>query len=380
MAIEHRINRNGTPPAPVRLLLQPEHKRLAARYLQAVDETVKALAVWFAVGSDDTIEFDDQPWSAAPRADESGGADTRVPWWTLETSMTVELAVSRTVVGQYVRGWFDVSRLPSSFVAGFVEYASRRIVANMFEGRNNPPGFAFYEGRYFGRFVPRFFRIRLLPDSDGDPIERYRTASNGAAKTALMFMALDRWLGRPTFDAVIAEFAQKFHARASTTDDFARTASEVSGQDLAWLLAPALDPAASYDYAVKSITIEPRGETYDATVLVARLGTAAFSGNSAAPIGGYASGNAVTIDIAFADDARVREQWDGRDAEKSYEYGSRSPVVSAVVDPERTVTFDLRRTNNSRTVGSAAATASRRWSVRWLVWLEQLLMTWGALA
>ena len=41
-------------------------------------------------------------------------------------------------------------------------------------GRNLQPGYAMLERRYFGGFVPRFVRIRLLPEADGDPLPAYR--------------------------------------------------------------------------------------------------------------------------------------------------------------------------------------------------------------
>ena len=53
-----------------------------------------------------------------------------------------------------------------------IELAARRAVVPLFESENLPPGYAFLEQRFFGGFVPRFVRIRLFPESDGDPAAR----------------------------------------------------------------------------------------------------------------------------------------------------------------------------------------------------------------
>ena len=57
----------------------------------------------------------------------------------------------------------NTAALPPWFVDGLVEYSARRIVTPMFQGDNLQPGYAMFEQRYFGGFVPRFIRLRLLP-------------------------------------------------------------------------------------------------------------------------------------------------------------------------------------------------------------------------
>jgi hypothetical protein len=52
-------------------------------------------------------------------------------------------------------------------------------------------------------------------------------------------------------------------------------------------------------------------------------------------------------------------------------------AVSAQVDPERTLLLDVNYTNNSKSLEPKAGAAARRWSLTWLIWLQDHLLTYG---
>jgi hypothetical protein len=74
------------------------------------------------------------------------------------------------------------------------------------------------------------------------------------------------------------------------------------------------------------------------------------------------------------------ERWDGRDRWKLFTYERGSEGVSAHVDPARTLLLDVNYTNNSRTTSPKAAAAATRWSLAWLIWLQDALLTWALFA
>ena len=55
-------------------------------------------------------------------------------------------------------------------------------------------------------------------------------------------------------------------------------------------------------------------------------------------------------------------------------------VVSAQVDPNRVLLLDVNYTNNSRTLEPRGGTAATKWSMNWMVWLQDCLLSWTALA
>jgi hypothetical protein len=106
----------------------------------------------------------------------------------------------------------------------------------------------------------------------------------------------------------------------------------------------------------------PGDGPYETTVVVRRFGEAVFP---------------VDVLVRFADGTEVRERWDGRERWKPYTYTRPAKAVSAVVDPGRVLLLDVNTTNNSRTLAPEAGPAAKKWSLRWMVWLQDLLMTYG---
>ena len=88
----------------------------------------------------------------------------------------------------------------------------------------------------------------------------------------------------------------------------------------------------------------------------------------------------VDVRLTF-DDGEVRtERWDGEARWHEFTHTGPSGVRSAEVDPTRTLLLDVNFTNNSRTLQPRAGEAARKWSLRWMVWLQDALLTWGLFA
>jgi len=318
----------------------------------------------------------------------------RVPWWTTRTSMLPELAVARAISRRFWNGRIETAALPPWFVDGLVEYLARRAVVPIFAADNPGPGYAFLEPRYFSGFVPRFVRIRLLPEIDGAPASSYgaapgvamshRPASAAdaqrlAGKALLILGTLEQWVGRPVFDQIVAEFAAGA-AAPPTLADFARVAMDISGQDLSWLFDEAFGSSRVFDYGVGLVTSEPDAAGTFTTVVVARrFGEAQFTGASASPLGPFESGRGISLRVTFEDGQQRTDTWDGRAREKTFRYRSPARAVTAVVDPDRILLLDVRRTNNGRSVTPRSGAAASRWAVLWIVWLEHALLSYGAL-
>jgi hypothetical protein len=376
-------------------VLQPEHARAAERYLQAASSAVRECAK--ALGRFDAAELRlvDPAWHGVIPGLDAIALD-RVPWWTTVMSMAPELAVARGVSRRCWTTAFDTSGLPQWFVDGLAEFLARRAVVPIFEGLANPPGYVILEQRYFGGFVPRLMRIRLMPETDGPPVSVYRARAAVdvapqapsaddrealAGKTALALGTLERWVGRPVFDAIVAEFVGASKGRAPQIADFERVASEVSGQRLSWFFDQAFRSSSAFDYGIEALASEPDANgAFVTTVTARRYGDARFTGASGTRTGGFENGRGIALRVTFADGQQRTDWWDGRDERRAFRYRSPARAVSAVLDAERVVLLDLEQTNNSRTLAPKQSAAATRWAIIYLLWLEDMLLSYASLA
>jgi hypothetical protein len=393
--VTQRFESPGLAPVDVAIRLQPEHVRDGQRYLRAATSALETCGRWLAPFPQGTLTIVDPPWRGEPADDAGVVVIARAPWGTAPTSMSAEIAVAR---GVSQRCWALVapqSGLPAWFSGALVELVARRAVTPLFEMENLSPGFAFAERRYFGGFVPKFVRIRLLAETDGDPLPAYRRRpdvdgsrpltdpadlASMTAKTFLMLGTLQRWLGTPVFDQVVSEVARRGGRERLTPADFARIASEVSGQDLTWFFAGTLGSSARFDYGIQNIASEPEPDgSFRTTVVVQRYGDGIFSGASDAGDERYPRGRGVTVQTTFADGARQNDTWNGRDRRLELVYRSQARAVSATVDPDRTLLLDLNHTNNSRAVAAHGTRVADRWAARWLIWMQDFMLDYASL-
>jgi hypothetical protein len=164
---------------------------------------------------------------------------------------------------------------------------------------------------------------------------------------------------------VLATHFSRGAFRHPTPDEFFATASEVSGQDLRWFFDAVFRSAATFDYAVQQVIGQPTSSgAVDSTVIVRRLGSGTFP---------------VDVRVTFADGTTATERWDGRDLWKGLRYVRGARVATVEIDPDRVLLLDLNFTNNTWTATPRALEAANRWSLRWLTWFQNVLLTYAFL-
>ena len=234
-----------------------------------------------------------------------------------------------------------------------------------------------YTHRYFGDFIPWVFDdLRLTREVDGDRMPSYRHDAEGDAqstptwrywpgssggitydKTALWLNTLERMLGWDTVRRILSTYFQRYAFKHPKPEDFFAVANEVSGRDLTWFFDQVHRSSNVFDYAIELHTAEDHP-----AVVVRRLGEAVFP---------------VDVLVRFENGEEQRWTWDGRDRWKMFEPKTTSPVRSAEVDPNHVLLLDVDRTNNSVSTRPAARVAATKWSLAWLIWLQDQLMTYG---
>jgi hypothetical protein len=197
-------------------------------------------------------------------------------------------------------------------------------------------------------------------------------------RTASLLETLRRVYGDARFAATMATYARRHRFSHPTPDDLIATFRETLGDGVASTLHVGLFERGWVDYEVTSVQssreVEPAGifdrggkrETvraaaadgsYVGSVLVTRRGTLTFP---------------VDIELVLDDGARTRVRWEGDGETLRVPYRGAVPLRGAVVDPDRAILVDERRTNDFASVGGGGGGAKRS-AERLFYWVELLV-------
>jgi aminopeptidase N len=278
---------------------------------------------------------------------------------------------------------------------GINTYSTARVIEQAF-----PP--SYYSKRYFGGFIPWVFHdFPLTRTVDGDRLSTYRRAATGDVpatpswrywpgtagaitydKTALWMHTLERMVGWDTLQRILSTYFSRWAFRHPKPQDFFSIVNEVTGRDFTWYFDQVYRSSSVFDYSVGAFTSEAAtargffGEgdkrafskdqgtpgQFLTTVVVRRVGDGVFP---------------VDVRVVLENKKEVRWHWDGRDRWKAFEVEAPSRASFAQVDPEHVLLLDVNYTNNSATLAPMADVAAQRWSLAWLVWLQDHLLTYG---
>ena len=383
------------PNVAIRLLLQPEHATQAARYFDATRSTLKYYGEWFGAYPYDHLTVVDPAWQSGTGGMEyptlfTGGARWLAPAdVSTPEGVTVHEAGHQFwygVVGnnEFEHAWLD---------EGLNTFATARVLAESFDPH-------FRSVRFFGGFFP--WVLRDVPWSraiDGDRVTGYRRDARqdpqstptyrywpGTAvsitydKTVLWLHTLERYLGWSTLQRGMAAFYEQWRFAHPKPDDFFRTISAASGQDLSWFFDQVHGNASTFDYGIDQLTSRRLGrrgffggagaafsdgsdeEAFETTVVVRRYGDGTFP---------------VDVLTEFEDGSTRRETWDGAGRWTAFTYERDTRGTRAFVDPDRVLLLDTYVTNNSQTLTPMAGRAATKWTLTWMVWLQDVLLTYG---
>jgi aminopeptidase N len=372
-----RFEHPRLPAVDLRLILQPEHAGQAERYFLATKATLRSYGEWFGPYPYGHLTIVDPAWQSAAGGMEyptlfTGGSR----WLAPATTVTPEGITVDECGHQFWYGLVGNNEFEHAWMdEGLNTYSSGRAIDESFS-----PNFQSTE--FFGGFIPWVFHdVPAVREIDGDHLSGYRAAARsdvpstpswrynpatGRAmtynKTALWLHTLERYLGWRRLQRGMSLFFARSVFKHPQPEDFFAAINEGAGRDMTWYFDQVYRSSNVFDYAIGGLTSRMDGKTAHTEVTVQRLGEAVFP---------------VDVEVTFADGTRAREHWDGRDRWKLYSWDRPSAALSAEVDPDHVLLLDINRTNNSLTLAPQAPKAARQWAGRWLVWFQDLVMTYA---
>lgn len=260
-----------------------------------------------------------------------------------------------------IRGWWPAEIGDAdarAIIDGLSHYLQSRIIEDVYDRRHLRLAHSAASMRYFGGHIVWSVPSLRLP----------RTAVLKGDRYALMFAALERWIGMPTLQVAVRSIAQ-LPADRLTADAIGGALSAAAGQDLTWIFDAA---KSDVSYAIT--------ELHGSSVTVTRNGSGMFTGRTAGRVGEFDSGDAIRLRVAFEDGTNAWASWDGRDVTRTFQFQGPSPIRAAHLDPDNIVTLDANRLDNAIVPRQPTNVPVRKWAARWMVWLQHTLLSYGLLA
>jgi hypothetical protein len=374
------------PAVEMRLLLQPEHRAQAQRHFDATAACLRYYGEWFGPYPYGHVTIVDPAYQS-----DSGGMEyptlfTAGSRWLAPAAVTQPEGVTVHEAGhQFWYGIVGNNEFEHAWMdEGLNTFSTARTIEQAFTPN-------YHARRYFGGFVPWvFYDLPVTRETDGNRLAGYRLVAEadvqatptwrywpGSAsaitynKTALWLNTLERYLGWPVLQRAMATYFDRWKFRHPRPADFFGVLDEVSGQDLGWFFDEVHRSSNVFDYGVQELTSEALeaeragGARFRTVVVANRLGEAFFP---------------VDVVTTFAGGERVTERWDGRDRRRVFVYERPERAVRAEVDPQRVLLLDVNYTNNSRTLAPRGGEASLKWALKWMVWVQDLMLTYGFFA
>lgn len=174
------------------------------------------------------------------------------------------------------------------------------------------------------------------------------------ARTATLLATLERVHGSARIRTLLGRYARAYRFTHPSPKHLLAVATEVLGADGAATLQQALFDRSTVDYRIESVQSVPKSPpagVFDRpegreTVAQERPSHASWAGRVTVRRDG-ALRFPVAIDLLLEDGRRERRSWDGQEHRIVLDYAGSTPLVGAVVDPERRILLDDNLLNNA---------------------------------
>jgi hypothetical protein len=389
------------PPVHLRLLLPHAQRDSADRILNAARLGLAWYGLWYGAYPWPQLTVIAPPTGAEEAAGmeyptlittECGPSASLPPrsWTSAVEGTTVHEIGHQNFQGLLASNEFEQAWLDEGLTSWSESQCMEAIVAD-----DLAPEVRFYAGSAIGRL---WLSLRDLPLQIDRRSWAYRTRVDyftaSYTKTAIALRTLEGILGRDLMARSLRAYAEAFRYRHPTGDDFFRTMSESSGQDLRWFFDQAFRSDKQPDWGVARVRNSPHrsreGMVWDGEAAGWRpvADAAETSGDvveetewtvevDVARVGDFIG--PVVVRLVFADGRDERRTWDGGARWVRWSISSDEPLTEVQIDPDGVWALETARADNYwRRDPDPSVAAHWSWWTRPLLQLVTLVRPgWG---
>ncbi len=377
-----RFEHPALPAVALRLLLQPEHGGQADRHFNAARTALKHYGEWFGPYPYGHLTIVDPAYQSDADGMEYPTLITAGTRWLLPREVTYS-GPEEVVIHEAGHQWWYGIVGNNEFEDAWLDEGINTFATARAMEQDYPR--TYYERYFFGDFVPWVFRDvvasagnRLEP-APGIPAGRQERCP---LRSGLSFQPRDGTLHHVQQDRVVAE-----HAGAPARLGDAATHSP----DVLFALAvQASEAGGLLRRRQRSRRYQPRlvlrpGVSELERLRLRRSGSQERRGRPPVP------DNRRRAPLRRSDlPGRRGRHLQGRQRRSGStgtaaaggtgtRYAGESQALSAQVDPERVLLLDVDYTNNSKSLAPHGRSAATKWSLKWMIWLQDALLSWAFL-
>lgn len=349
----------STPEVPgvrIKVYLDPLHKDLKERYLQAAKAALTYFSKWYGPYPYSTLSI------VVPPKDGNGAGGMEYP--TLITAFgatdaTPDTSLERTVIHeighQYFYGMVASNEFEEAWLdESFTSYAEDRLMEQEYGIKTNLPIQASLV------IKPEPLNMETWKYDGADSYSR-----NVYIRGKLVLKDIERQVGTKAMNNIMSSYARKFRFQHPTTIDFQKVVEKVTKKSWQPYFDDYIYGDGAPDFSVDKITIKKNGsdssnkQRYESLVKITNKGSH------------YAN---VPIKFTFSDGSVAEQIWNGQGKETTFQLLSDTLLLSAEIDPEHSILLESKHLNNFRLAEIEPKVLSR-WTLSVTKLLETVLGT-----